>query len=191
MALKMMIEISDADLEHYEKILEEAAERAGEHNESQLITNARELMGAMGRSEITGGVRKRLDDLATLIAMLEDREWRLEGDDRRRVVAVLSYFTNALDVIPDSTPGLGYVDDALMTELVLRELRHDLEGYRDFCAYRAKEEQLRREGAHVTRSEWLAAKRRQVLLRIKRRRQERRRHGSRDAPTPPLLAFRP
>jgi hypothetical protein len=96
----------------------------------------------------------------------------------------------ALDVIPDDLPGLGYVDDALMTEIILRELREDIGAYRDFCAYRDKQTQLRGKDAQVDRKSWLANKRRQMFMRIKRRRNERRRHGSRSAPTPGLLAYR-
>jgi hypothetical protein len=74
--------------------------------------------------------------------------------------------------------------------LILRELKDDLEGYRDFCAYREKQEQIRGTDDHLTREKWLAAKRKQMFLRIKRRRQERVRHGTIVSPTPALLAYR-
>lgn len=190
MALRFVVEISDSDLEHYRHLLDETAERLADLDDSELAQSARRLLEKARHSELSASVKKRLDDLGTLIAMLEDREWGLEGEDRERIRKVMSYFTNALDVIPDEIPGLGFVDDALMTELILRELREDLDAYRDFCGYRTQQEELRGKEAPVTRDAWLAAKRRQMFLRIKRRRQERRRHGSRAAPTPGLLAYR-
>jgi hypothetical protein len=39
-------------------------------------------------------VRERLSDLDSLIAMLEDREWDLEGEDREIVVGALGYFAD-------------------------------------------------------------------------------------------------
>jgi uncharacterized membrane protein YkvA (DUF1232 family) len=190
MPLKFVIEISDSDLEYYRQVLEETAKRTADLDEGQLVSSARMLLEKARRSGLSSGVEQRLDDLGACIAMLEDPEWGLEGGDRERVRTVMSYFADTLDVIPDETPGLGYVDDALMMELSLRELRDDLEAYRDFCAYRSQQEQLRGKDAHVGRDDWLAAKRRQMLMRIERRRNERRRHGSRAAPTPGLLAFR-
>jgi uncharacterized membrane protein YkvA (DUF1232 family) len=190
MPLRFVVEISDSDLEYYRQVLEETAKRTSDRDEADLVRTTRMLMEKARRSGLSSGVEKRLDDLCTLVAMLEDRDWALEGEDRRRIQTVMSYFSDTLDVIPDEVPGLGYVDDALMMELILRELREDLDGYRDFCAFRAQQEELLGEQARVNREDWLAAKRRQMLLRIKRRRDERRRHGSRAAPTPALLAFR-
>jgi uncharacterized membrane protein YkvA (DUF1232 family) len=139
---------------------------------------------------VSGAVRKRLDDLGALIAMLEDREWALEGEHRDRILSVMSYFADPLDLIPDSIPGLGYLDDALMVELILRELRHELEAYQDFCRYREEQEQRRGEDAHIGRDQWLAAKRRQLFARMNRRRADRHRHGSRDSLTPRILQYR-
>jgi uncharacterized membrane protein YkvA (DUF1232 family) len=190
MALRLVVSISDTDLEHYRQVLEKAGKQADEGGEVQLIRRTRALLDAARRKGLSGAVKKRLHDLGALIRMLEDREWGLEAEGRRRIRAVMSYFADALDVIPDETPGLGYVDDALMTELILRELRDELDAYRDFCAYRDEQTRLRGPKAHVDRDDWLAAKRRQLFLRMERRREERHRHGSRAAPTPPLLAFR-
>ena len=58
----------------------------------------------------------------------------------------------------------------------MRELKHEVTGYRDFCEYRDNEAALR--GNKASRADWLEAKRRQIFLRIKRRQQERRRHSS-------------
>jgi uncharacterized membrane protein YkvA (DUF1232 family) len=190
MAIRLTVEISDEDLDYYRNVLDQSAQTAAGCDEAQFVEAARNRLEDARRSGISEGVRKRLDDLAALITMLEDKEWGIEGDDRRRILSVMSYFTNSLDVIPDAVPGLGYVDDALLIELILRELKDDLEGYRDFCAYREKQEQIRGTDDHLTREKWLAAKRKQMFLRIKRRRQERVRHGTIVSPTPALLAYR-
>jgi uncharacterized membrane protein YkvA (DUF1232 family) len=190
MPMKIVVEISDADLEHYRAMLDQVSERVEDENEQDLVRTARMLLEKARRSGISGSVEKRLEDLGTLVAMLDDRDWGVEGEDRQRIATVIRYFSNALDVIPDDLPGLGYVDDALMTEIILRELREDIGAYRAFCAYRDKQTQLRGKDAQVDRKSWLADKRRPMFLRIKRRRNESRRHGSRSAPTPGLLAYR-
>jgi uncharacterized membrane protein YkvA (DUF1232 family) len=190
MTIRLTVEISDQDLDYYRSVLEQSAQSAID-DEAQFVGTARSRLEEARRAGISEGVRKRLDDLETLITMLEDKEWGVAGEDRDRILSVMSYFTNTLDVIPDAVPGLGYLDDALMVELILRELKDDLEGYRDFCAFRKKQEEIRGKDDPLTREKWLAAKRQQMFLRIKRRRQERVRHASIFSPTPPLLAYRP
>jgi Protein of unknown function (DUF1232) len=91
-------------------------------------------------------------------------------------------------MIPDKIPGLGFLDDALMAELVIRELKHELDGYRDYCEYRENEATLR--GKNASRADWLAAKRRQIFLRIKRRQREGTRHGSTEGWTLPILRYK-
>jgi uncharacterized membrane protein YkvA (DUF1232 family) len=186
MALKLVVEFSDADLAHYREVLQAAWQRGAKREEAELVGAAGGLLEKVRASGLSGAVRKRLEDLGALIAMLEDREWALEGEDRDRIL----YFADPLDLIPDNVPGLGYLDDALMAELILRELRNELEAYQDFCRYRKEQEQRRGETAHIGRDRWLAAKRRQLFSRMNRRRADRHRHGSNDSLTPPILQYR-
>ena len=143
MTLKLVIEFSDADLEYYRKALYATWPQRAQRGEKELTDGARELLQQSRKAGASECVRRRLDDLGTLIAMLEDGEWPLEQEARQRIVAAISYFADPTDLIPDKLPGLGFLDDALMAELLIREFKHELEGYRDFCEYREKQETLR------------------------------------------------
>lgn len=188
--LRLVVELSESDLDHYRRRLQEAWQRCRDRDEGELVQAARKLLERMREAGLSETVKRRLDDLGDLISMLEDEEWGLEGEDREKITSVMSYFVDPMDMIPDDMPGLGYLDDALMTELIVRELRHDLDGYRDFRRYREQREESGEQAERVSREDWLAAKRRQLFLRIKRRREERRRHGSTSGPTPPILQYR-
>ena len=190
MTLKLVIELSDADLDYYRGIAEATWRRNAQRGEKELIDAARALLQQTRKAEAPECVRKRFDDLGTLIAMLEDAEWPLEPPARQRILAGISYFADPTEMISDQLPGLGFLDDALMAELLITELKHELEGYREFCEYRDKQETLRGKDFHVSRKDWLGAKRRQMFLRIKRRQLESRRHGSHEAPTDPILSYR-
>ena len=78
----------------------------------------------------------------------------------------LAYFSEPEDLIPDDTPGLGYLDDAIMIEMVCRELRHEIQAYRDYCVYRAASAS-RPDGD--TNTDWLEERRRQLRSRMRRR----------------------
>jgi len=188
MPVKIVLELSEEDLDYYRNVMDAVWKRNQKRAEKELIDGARRLLKQATKAKAPEYVQTRLADLGVLCSMLDDSEWPLEDDDRNRIRAGLGYFAVAKDMIPDKIPGLGFLDDALMAELVLRELQPELDGYRSFCEYRENEATLR--GAKVTREGWLAAKRRQIWMRIKRRQRERTRHGSSDGPTHPILRYR-
>ncbi|MCZ6616835.1 MAG: YkvA family protein, partial [Gammaproteobacteria bacterium] len=73
------------------------------------------------------------------------------------------------DMIPDDIPVLGYIDDAIMIELVLTELKHELESFEDFRLYRS-DEKVRNRNPNLTREEYIVIKRRALHARMRRRR---------------------
>jgi len=113
-----------------------------------------------------------------MVEMLEDSEWKLSGPDRSNVLNAMAYFAEADDLIPDSIPGIGFLDDAIMVELVVQELRHEIEAYNDFCNFRkAQEKSHGTKEDEITREEWLAGRRSQLHSRMRRRRRGKRAGG--------------
>jgi uncharacterized membrane protein YkvA (DUF1232 family) len=128
------------------------------------------LLRHIGETGAPAFVRERLDKLRLMIEMLTDIDWRLPHTEANRVLNALAYFAEPEDLIPDSIPGLGFLDDAIMIELVVRELKHEIEAYEDFRDFRAR---VRSEGgrrAGVTREHWLENRRKELHSRIRRRR---------------------
>jgi uncharacterized membrane protein YkvA (DUF1232 family) len=173
---KIVLELTDDDLVYFRRVMDDVWKRNAKKAEKELVDGARRLLRQATKIKAPEYVQSRLADLGVLVNMFDDKEWPLPDEDRRRIVAALGYFAVAKDMIPDKIPGIGLLDDALMAELVMRELKHEVTGYREFCEYRDNEATLR--GNKVGRTEWLAAKQRQIFLRIKRRQDERRRHSS-------------
>jgi uncharacterized membrane protein YkvA (DUF1232 family) len=136
--LKIVLELSDKDLKYFRKCLQDA--RKGKHgqDESLILSTASALISEVAEAEAPDFVSDRIGKLRLLIDMLEDAEWRLAGADRTRVLSALAYFVNPDDLIPDRIPGIGYLDDAIMVELVVSELVHEITAYEKFCAFRSK-----------------------------------------------------
>jgi uncharacterized membrane protein YkvA (DUF1232 family) len=108
--------------------------------------------------------------------MLEDADWKMEGEGRQRVFRALAYFAEPTDLVPDHIPGLGFLDDAIMIELVAAELRPEMEAYAAFCRFR--QEQQARQGVDPgERQRRLQAERRAMYTRMELRREERARRG--------------
>ncbi len=136
MPMRVTIDLSDRDLRYFRNCLRTVREGSHGDDEPVVIRGAKRLVTEALREEVPEFVRERIEQLEHLIEMLEDKQWRLEGADRGRVLNALAYFVDPDDLIPDRVPGIGYLDDAIMIELVVQELRHELEAYADFCRFR-------------------------------------------------------
>ena len=172
--MKITFELSESDLKHFKQVMKKAKSAAKHANDKEIIDSAKALLEEVraikGAPEF---ITDRLESLDALIGMVSDSEWKLPAPDRARVISALAYFADPEDMIPDDIPGLGFLDDAIMIELVCRELRHEIEAFQDFCRYRELEEERRaREGkdTDVTREEWLVDKRKALHSRMRRRR---------------------
>jgi uncharacterized membrane protein YkvA (DUF1232 family) len=185
MTLRISIELEDSDLDHFRLIMKEARQAAGRATEEEIIVAAENLLGQVRGGKVPAYIQERLEKLRVLTDMLRDDEWKLPDEEKSRVINALAYFAEPEDLIPDHIPGLGFLDDAIMVELVVRELRHEIEAYQDFCDFRVREEARRgrKNEDPVTREEWLRSRRRELHSRMRRRRRtERKRGGSRRSP---------
>jgi uncharacterized membrane protein YkvA (DUF1232 family) len=167
MTIDIKFSLDDADIEYFRGVMNRAQDEAGNASEQEIIREARKLLENVDPAKPPLFVRERLERLATMIAMLEDPEWPLDGQERMDVISALAYFHNPADLISDDVPVIGLIDDAIMIELVARELKHQLEAYDEFCDYRSSEERLR--GKDVSREDWLNAKQQELIKRMRER----------------------
>ena len=172
MALRVTFELDEDDLKHFRLIMQQARTAATRIAPEDIVAAAEELLGEIGPAGAPVFVIERLQKLRLLIDMLSDIEWRLPQRDSDRVLSALAYFADPEDLIPDSIPGLGFLDDAIMIELICRELRHEIEAYRDFCDYRRRVQRGPGRGGRVSREEWLESRRKELQSRMRRRKRK-------------------
>ncbi|MEZ5545794.1 MAG: YkvA family protein [Lysobacteraceae bacterium] len=172
MPLSISFELSDQDIEHFVAAQRAATQKAGQKSSEEVIAAGINLLEDARKTRVPDFISQRLEKLDDLIAMLRDEGWHLPEEDRNRVLAALVYFADPADVIPDSVPVLGYFDDAIMIELCVRDLKHEIDAYDDFCDYR--EAEARRRGMNpsaVGRADWLDSRREELLNRMHSRRE--------------------
>lgn len=161
--LDITFTLSDHDLEHFQAIVDKTKAKLEDTTPDKQIEDAARALIDNARSvDLPDFISTRLAKLQVVIDMINDAEWQLGDDERKRVIGALAYFCSPDDIISDSVPGLGFLDDAIYVELILRELKAEVGSYEEFCNYRIAEEDRRREegiDTRVDREQWLADKR--------------------------------
>ena len=172
MSLTLNFELNDRDLEHFHAAMEASKKAAEGKSDAEIIDNAGRLLADAQKVRIPDFILSRLLRLDDMIAMLRDEAWALDQADRDRVLSALVYFNNPNDVIADSVPVLGYLDDAVMIEMCVRDLQHELDSYDDFCDFRQRQaERLGLDPAKVGRADWLGGRREELVDRMHQRRE--------------------
>ena len=177
MPLRITFDLEDKDLRFFKSAMKAAQATAKDAPEELVIAKAQEEINKVSAQKVPEFVKQRVASLQQLIEMLHDDEWRLEKKERVNVLSALAYFSDPHDMIPDDIPVLGYIDDAIMIELVVIELKHELEAFQDFCEYR-KGDKARQRNPNLSREEYLDIKRRELHSRMRRRRTSVRRSRS-------------
>lgn len=178
--MKITFELSDKDLRYFRQVLQKVRKGKSAAKEEVVLAEAQALLDEVKSTDAPSFVRSRIGQLSKLIDMLEDADWRLEGEDRKRVLNALTYFADPDDLIPDKVPGLGYLDDAIMVQLVVEDLKHEIEAFDAFVEYRKDQRKAKR-----TTDEGLEKRRASLQGRMRRRRRsDRERHTRRRGKSP-------
>lgn len=122
------------------------------HVDADALAAVARWLLEMPKDEAEALLQARLGRLQELRALSGDRDWAIDPALAQRIFRLLAYVEQARDLIPDETPLVGRLDDALLVELAWPMVAEELEDYGDFCRFRAES------GGHPGREQWLAAR---------------------------------
>ncbi|MGH8194743.1 MAG: YkvA family protein [Woeseiaceae bacterium] len=170
MGISISLDLTDRDLGFFRHAVKQSRNAVRGMDEAEIIEAIRSVLDTIkSESPLPDFVARKLPDLDLMIAMLLDDEWRLPQLEREHLLATFVYFGDPEDIIPDDIPAIGYLDDVILIELLLRDLRHTREAYSDFCRYRDEYSKNPAARGTPTLKQRLAAKRKQLHARMKRR----------------------
>ena len=171
MTMKISFELSDRDLNFFREALQKSRHAVRDADESEIIDAIRDVLAEIRQNEpLPDFVGIRIPQLESLISMLTDDEWHLPEGDRERLLATFVYFADPEDILPDNIPVIGYLDDVIIIELVVRELQHVRIAYDDFCQFRDDfDNKAGKDVDPVIRRDRIDRRRQQLHQRMKRR----------------------
>jgi hypothetical protein len=165
MPLKVTFDLADTDLQHLATVAQERQTAARAQPADGIIAAAREVFVKGSQAHLADFVKERYSRLGTLLEMVDDEEWRLSQEDSQRLINALACFS-----VPASGVSSALLDQAIMIELVSRDLHHDLEAYRDFCKFRTAQITKRHSPPGTDREQWLSQRREMLQQRMHLRR---------------------
>ncbi|MEO7934961.1 MAG: YkvA family protein [Dokdonella sp.] len=186
MSLDITIQLDDADLDHFIDAMRRAQTKAADLSPQAIVDAASKLLVDVPKTNIPHFIKDRLENLDQMIQLVLDEGYGLPDEDRNRVLSCLAYFADPNDIIPDSVPVIGFLDDAIMIELCVRELKPELDSYGDFVLYRNQEATRRGvdpASLKTERVDWLETRRLEAHEGMRRRRRDGYGGGNNWSPT--------
>lgn len=107
-----------------------------ERFDAARITRLADWLLSLPETEARSVLGERLSRIEELRAMVEDPDWDCAEADCATVRKLLRYLDQPDDLIPDTIPLLGQLDDVLLLELAWPAVSDEAEEYRDFRLYR-------------------------------------------------------
>lgn len=169
-AMRITFELEPSDIERFHEALERADRRVASADECDIVAAARHGLETLPIDCAPGYIRRRMQEVARLVEMLEDEAWALPQVERGEVLKLLAYFSDPEDLIPDDVAVIGLLDDAIMLELLLRRIRHVVSAYADFCAARSAQAAAAGGDERIANARELARARERLHARMRRRR---------------------
>jgi hypothetical protein len=178
MTFRVSFDLQDADLQHFAEVVQHTQAMARQCAAQDIIAAARQVLLDSEQAQLADFLVQRRERLRSMLEMVADADWRLSAEDSQRLINALACFaTTAVAQAP-----MGFLDHAIMIELVGRDLTHDLDAYRDFCKARTRLSGRRAaaSGDDASRQQWIE----QRCTALQERMHQRRRRDLQRAASP-------
>ena len=131
------LRLEDADLLAFNTQLQAVNAQAPNVDADQVASLARWL-GALATDKAEATIALRMARAEALAQMLDDRDWRVPDATAARGRRLLAALRGSENLIPDTTPLIGHLDEALMVELCWAEFEGEVGDYLDFHRFRSE-----------------------------------------------------
>ena len=155
------VDIDDQVKEHFNKFIE----KHGIDVDPNDITQARKEIAGIRAGKSDGYILSQINNLESMIAMVEDKTWKIKKVNMEKINATIKYFVDEDDIIPDNIPGIGFLDDCIIIDSTMDDVCDELMEFEDFCRTRlvyARDDEF-------TFEEWSKVKNQEATSRVRNR----------------------
>ena len=156
------IEISESVKNHFNQLTAHSSDQLNHDSIRQSLTKINSIRQDCPNDSLLA----HLMDLQAMIDMLNEPNWHISSEKAQRINAALAYFLNDKDMIPDNTPGLGYLDDCIVIHNTKEYLRQEMLDFIDFQDTR----RVYGKNKCSNRDDWKKIKHQESVSRLRHRR---------------------
>ncbi|QNP40246.1 hypothetical protein [Lysobacter solisilvae (ex Woo and Kim 2020)] len=164
--------LTAASVDRFNALLARLGRRNAPLDCDRLATAARELRDRVNGTGEPACILQRMKRLEAAAKMLNDSQWEPIDDAGAVAALMVHYVTGRYQLLPNSLPTVGHLDDAIAVDAAWPALRDEVAAFLDYCRLRSLEAMLRgREiGAfQFSRNDWEDARRAEYTLEKQRR----------------------
>lgn len=141
-SFKVSFSLDEDDVRYFRSLFRKAQQTSRAQEPEAVVATAQELVDSVrSQKKVPGFVLEAIRTLEDLMEIIRDDDYAAPKKVRSQIQAGLAYFVNPQDLIPDSVPVLGFLDDAIMIRLLEDEFKHELWAFRKFRKFRSGAEQ--------------------------------------------------
>ncbi len=173
MALTVTLEFAEEDLDYFRSLMHRVRDRNGHRPPHEVAAAAIAEVERLRSTARSPFIRRRIDRVARLVAMLEDPEWQLPEPERGRVLDGLAYVCRRGGPRPGQRAGArprGRRDHAGAAVAGTAARTRRVRGVRRVPSRRGDAPRQARVHRPVSREDWLASRREALHARIRERR---------------------
>ncbi len=127
------IEITQEVTNHFNDILTTS------HNSDPELTikDIQVMLNDLKNTHQEDYVLEHIAPLENMLQMFIDNQWKLTTATTKYLLAAFSYLTQVDDLIPDTIPVIGLLDDCIVIDIVADKIKSELENYTNFSQCRS------------------------------------------------------
>lgn len=163
------LNLTPVAVDRFNRLLERVGPADAAIDGDRLVTAARSLLCSDVQRPVPTCIQQRLLRVKAAVSMAADRPWSASGQAVETIRLVAEYVAANDDLIPDSMPTVGRLDDAIVVETAWPTLQEEMRDYMDFRRLRRLALSDRTRWAHFSRDAWQQAQIDEIALLQQRR----------------------
>ncbi len=116
------VDIDGQVKEHFNKFIQEH----GSNVDVKDVIEAKKKIAEVRESINDGYILDQVNSLESMLAMVEDKVWKINTANLEKINGTIKYFVDDDDIIPDNIPGIGYLDDCIIIDATMDEVCDEL-----------------------------------------------------------------
>ena len=162
MSTEYSLSVTEDVISHFNKILNTPFKK----NKSEILSAVECTLKDLKTQEVEEYVEKHIQPLEDLLDLIADDKWKMSERENSYAMSALQYFCEENDIIPDSIPVVGYLDDCIVIDIVVDKLKQQIKEHKQFV----KASKVYGKNCDYSIDDWHQTQRKESFSRIRHRR---------------------